>query len=107
MSVRVTLRQLQEQLPDLLERAVERGEPCVVERNGEDYAVIVSAREWGQRIEADRDADRPSAWAREQDEQLRTIGSALDAQGPDYRLGPEKQSRAEALLAKKDHSPLT
>ena len=45
----MTVRQLQEQLPELLDRAVEDGEECVVQRNGKDYAVIVSAREWRRR----------------------------------------------------------
>ena len=49
MSVRVTVHQLQEQLPELLERTVQSGQECIVQRDGEDYAVIVSARKWQRR----------------------------------------------------------
>ena len=44
MITKLTLRQLQEQLPALLDRAVETGDEYVVQRNGEDYVVILSAR---------------------------------------------------------------
>jgi len=85
MSMKVTVRQLQEQLPDVLDRAVKDDEVCIIERNGEDYAVIVSARQW----------------------QRRTVGEQLDALGPEYRLAKEKQTRAEELLAKSKHGHLT
>lgn len=85
MSVKVTVHQLQEQLPALLERTVQSGEECVVQQNGKDYAVIVSAQAWRQR----------------------TIGRRLDALGPAYGLAPEKQTRAEALLAKNQEGRLT
>jgi hypothetical protein len=35
------------------------------------------------------------------DRLLRAIGEQLDALGPEYRLSPEKQARAEELLEKK------
>jgi prevent-host-death family protein len=84
MSVKVTVRQLQEQLPTVLDRAVKDGEVCIIERNGEEYAVIVSAREWRRR----------------------TVGEQLDALGPPYRLAKEKQARAEELLAKRQQGRL-
>jgi len=84
MSVRVTVRELQEQLPDLLDRAVDSGEAYIVERNGEDYAVIISARQWRRR----------------------TIGRRLDALGLKYRLAREKQAQAEELLSKNQHGRL-
>ena len=46
MSVRVTERQLQEKLTDLLNRA-ETGEECIVRRR--DSVVLVSAEEWNER----------------------------------------------------------
>jgi prevent-host-death family protein len=85
MSVKVTLNQLEQQLPELLHRAVETGETYVVQRDGKDYAVLVSAREWKRR----------------------TVGKWLDALGPMYRLAPEKQARAEELLAKKKRAALS
>lgn len=85
MSMKVTIHQLQEQLPDLLERAIQSGEECVVQRDGKDYAVIVSARTWRRR----------------------TVGRRLDALGPTYRLAHEKQTRAEELLAKNQEGHLT
>jgi prevent-host-death family protein len=103
MSVRITVHQLQEQLPELLDRAVERGEVCIIERDGEEYAVLVSAREWRQRNpELDR-SDPPADGAQDesdQDRRLREVAVELDALGPEYRLSPEKQARAEALLSK-------
>jgi prevent-host-death family protein len=85
MSVKVTIQQLQEQLADLLERTVQNGEECVVQRDGKDYAVIVSARAWRRR----------------------TVGRRLDALGPAYRFAHEKQVRAEELLAKSQERRLT
>ena len=85
MSVKVTVRQLQEKLPELLDRAVESGEECIVQRNGKDYAVVVSVREWRRR----------------------SLGRRLDTLGPAYRLPKRKQSRAEQLLAKNQLGSLT
>lgn len=85
MSVKVTVRQLQDQLPDLLDRAVETGEEFIVERNGKDYAVIVSARQWKRR----------------------TVGKRLDTLGFTYRLAPRKQARTEELLARKKERRLS
>jgi hypothetical protein len=36
----------------------------------------------------------------DQERRLREIGAKLDALGPEYRLSPEKQARAEELLSK-------
>lgn len=77
MSMNVTVRQLQKHLPDILDRTVNEDQVCIIERGGETYAVIVSARQW----------------------RGRTIGKKLDALGPDYRVAKEKQTRAEELLA--------
>ncbi len=76
MSVKVTERQVQEQLPELMQRAVETGEACVVQRDGRDYAVIVGVREWKRR----------------------RVGTSLDALGPAFRLTKPKQQRTEDLL---------
>jgi antitoxin (DNA-binding transcriptional repressor) of toxin-antitoxin stability system len=83
--MKVTVHQLQEQLPTLLEHTVQSGEACIVQRHGKDYAVLVSARAWRQR----------------------TLGRRLDALGPAYRLAKEKQQRVEALLAKRQERRLT
>jgi antitoxin (DNA-binding transcriptional repressor) of toxin-antitoxin stability system len=83
--MKVTVHQLQEQLPALLDHTVQSGEACIVQRHGKDYAVLVSARAWRQR----------------------TLGRRLDALGPAYRLTKEKQKRVEALLAKRQEHHLT
>lgn len=85
MSIRVNVSQLREQLPELLDRAVQDDEVCLIERNGEPYAVIVSAREWRRQ----------------------TIGKRLDALGPQYRLSKEQQRRIEELLARGEEGRLT
>ena len=84
MSVRVTERQLQEKLTDLLNRA-ETGEECIVRRRGRDSVVLVSAEEWNER----------------------RLGKRIDALGSDYRLRKEKQSRLETLTAKNSNNRLT
>jgi prevent-host-death family protein len=85
LSMKITIRQLQERLPELLDQAVETGEEYIVERNGKDYAVIVSAREWKRRI----------------------VGRRLDALGPAYRLMPAKQARTEELLERNKEGRLS
>jgi len=85
MSTKVTLSQLRKQLPALLDRAVERDEECIVQRNGKDYAVIISARQWRRQ----------------------TVGKRLDAIGASVRLPKDKQSRAEELLEKRQQRQLT
>lgn len=76
MSVKVTERQVQEQLPELMQRAVETGEACVVQRDGRDHAVIVGVREWKRR----------------------RVGTSLAALGPAFRLTKQQQQRTEDLL---------
>ena len=83
--MKVTVHQLQEQLPALLEQTVESGEECIVQRQGKDYAVLVSAQAWRQR----------------------TLGRRIDALGPTYRLAKEKQERVDALLAEREERRLT
>ena len=79
MSVKVSISQLQKELPEIINRAVAEDDVCVVERNGENIAVIVSLRVW---------------------QQHRTVGEQLDALGSEYRLSIDKQQRTEELLAK-------
>lgn len=79
MSLKVSIQQLQKNLPEILNRAVADDNVCVVERNGESVAVIVSLRVWQQR---------------------RIVGEQLDALGAKYRLGKSKQQRTEELLSK-------
>jgi prevent-host-death family protein len=76
MSAKVSVHQLQDCLPELIDRVVKTGEECVVQRNGKDCAVIVSARKW----------------------RGRGIALQLDALGPAYRLARPKQARVEQLL---------
>src|SRR5260370_31143288 len=81
----VTVHQLQEHLPAILERATKDEQACIVERNGEPIAVIVSPREWRRR----------------------TIGKRLDALGSEFRLPKQRQRRTEELLAKSKQRRLT
>lgn len=85
MSMKVTVSELREHLPDILDRAVKDDQPCIIERGGETYAVIVSARQWRRS----------------------TIGKRLDALGPEYKLAKEKQARAEELLSESKRRSLT
>jgi antitoxin (DNA-binding transcriptional repressor) of toxin-antitoxin stability system len=83
--MKVSVHQLKEQLPALLEQAVQSGEECIVQRQGKDYAVLVSARAWRQR----------------------TLGKRLDALGPQYRFTSEQQARIETLVTKRQERRLT
>jgi prevent-host-death family protein len=85
MSVKLSLRQFQDRLPELLDQVVNTGEEYVVQRDGKDYAVLVSARNWRRR----------------------TVAERLDRLGPGYRLSREKQARAETLLAKNKRRSLS
>jgi prevent-host-death family protein len=85
MSVKVSLHQAQSELPELLDHVVKTGEEYVVQRDGKDCAVIVSARQWRRR------------W----------VGERLDALGADYRLSSAKQARANRLLAARQQRSLT
>ncbi len=85
MSIRVNVSQLREQLPELLDRAVQDDEVCLIERNGAPYAVMLSVREWRRQ----------------------TIGKRLDTLGPQYRLAKERQQRTEELLARSNAGRLT
>ena len=85
MSAKLPIRELPERVLQILDRAIRTGQECVVERNGKDYAVIVSARAWRRR----------------------TVGRLLDKQGPGLRLDSAKQLRAEQLLAKQKAHRLT
>jgi prevent-host-death family protein len=85
MSVKVSLQQFQDRFPELLENVVHTGAEYIVQRNGKDCAVLVSARQWRRR----------------------TVAERLDRLGPDYRLSRQKQTRAESLLAKNKRRSLS
>lgn len=85
MSLRVNVSQLQKQLPELLDQTVQTNDPCLIERNGQPYAVLVSIHEWRRQ----------------------TVGKKLDALGPSYRLSKTQQKRIEELLVQKQTRPLT
>jgi prevent-host-death family protein len=85
MTVKVSVRQFQDRLPELLDQVVNTGEEYVVQRDGKDCAVLVSAQHWRRR----------------------TVAQRLDGLGPEYRLSREKQARAEALLAKNKRRTLS
>jgi prevent-host-death family protein len=106
MSVRVTVDQLREQLPELLDRAVESGEETIIQRDGTDYAVIVSAREWARRGAGG--AAEIAVPLNDDEEEARSerIGKRLDALGPEYRLSPERQTRMEDLFDKRNAQSL-
>ncbi len=85
MSLKVSVDQLQKQLPELLSRTIKANDVCLIERNGQPYAVLVGIHEWERQV----------------------IGKRLDALGPTYRLSRERQKRTEALLARQETRRLT
>jgi prevent-host-death family protein len=85
MSAKVSLHELQERLIELLDEIGKTDQAYVVQRNGKDWAVLVSARRWRRR----------------------TVGENLDALGSAYRLTRSKQARANQLLAAQEERRLT
>jgi antitoxin (DNA-binding transcriptional repressor) of toxin-antitoxin stability system len=85
MSSKVSVKELQERLLELLDQVVKTGEEYIVQCDGKDCAVIVNAQQWRRR----------------------TIGQRLDALGPPYRLAGAKQARMEKLLATRQRRSLT
>ncbi|MEK7833619.1 MAG: type II toxin-antitoxin system Phd/YefM family antitoxin [Acidobacteriota bacterium] len=85
MSLKVSVNQLQNRLPELLDRAVESNDVCLIERNGQPYAVLVSIGEWRRQ----------------------TIGKKLDAFGASFQLQTSDQLRTEELLARQQSTSLT
>ena len=85
MSVRATVRQFRDRLDEYLSKAVEEGEPCVVQRNGKNYAVVVGHDDW----------------------EMIELGRRLDSLGPEYRVAPDSQRSAEELLAEQSQRRLT
>lgn len=85
MSFRVTMRQIKESAEDCVVKAVEDGEPCVVRRNGKNYAVILGHEEWER-------------WE---------LGRQLDSLGSEYRVSPAQQKRAEVLCDEQGRRELT
>jgi prevent-host-death family protein len=101
MSIRLTVDELQEQLPELIGRAAESDEAYIIQRDGEDCAVLVSAREWERRTQDRTAQGRPSPASSERERRRRTVGKKLDALGPEYRLSQQKQARLKELLSRK------
>ena len=100
MSFKVTVAELQQQLLELLNRAVTHSEECIIQRDGEDYAVLVSASQW-RRTQDSASQPPGSAAAPDVRRRRREIGRRLDALGAEYRAAPEKQARAQELLDRK------
>ena len=85
MSIKVSLQQAQDDLSILLEKIAATGEEFVVQRDGKDCAVIVSAKQWRRRRATERLDRLPSA----------------------QRLSSAKQARVELLLDAKKKRSLT
>ena len=85
MSLKVNVQQLRKDLPELLERVVQENDHCLIERNGQPYAVLVSLNEWRKQ----------------------TAGKRLDGLGRGYRVSRTAQARTEKLLAKQKTTRLT
>jgi prevent-host-death family protein len=85
MSCKVSVKQLQERLPELLDQVVKTGEEYIVQSDGKDCAVLVNARQWRRR----------------------TLGQRLDALSSSYRLAGAKQVRVEKLFNARQRRSLT
>jgi prevent-host-death family protein len=98
MSVTISFEELQQQLSDLLSRAARGDEEYIIERDGEEYVVILSARQW--RSQPGVVAAHQPASGLDQRNGLAAVSRRVDHLGPEYRLAAEKQARTEELLAR-------
>lgn len=85
MSIKVSVHQLQDRLPEFVQQVMETGREYVVQRNGKGCAVLISADQWKRRKAAAR----------------------LDALGAAFRLSRAKQARSEELLEAQAQRRLT
>jgi antitoxin (DNA-binding transcriptional repressor) of toxin-antitoxin stability system len=85
ISATITFRELQQRLPELLDRVAQNGEECVVQRDGKALAVIVNPRRWRRR----------------------RLSARLDAACLAGRVPESRQKRGEALLALQSRRSLT
>jgi prevent-host-death family protein len=85
MIVKVDMKHLQERLSDVLDQAADSENPLLIQRQGKNDVVIVSARHW-RRLAA---------------------GKRVDDLGPSFRFPAAKQRRAEHLLGLKKLGQLT
>jgi prevent-host-death family protein len=106
MSRTLSISEAQAQLPELVARAAADAEPCYIEQNGEAVAVLVSLREWQQRM---RDAGGDALAAVEaQERQIRAYQQRMQHLGPDYWLPADQQARLRELIDKEElGEPLT
>jgi len=101
MSIRVTVDELRDQLPELIGPAVESNEAYVIQRDGKDCAVLVSAREWERRTQRQAAQGQTLPPSSEVERRRRAVGKKLDGLGPEFRLSPSKQARLKELLGRK------
>src|SRR5262249_253811 len=85
MSNKISVQQLQDQLVDLLDDVAKTGREYVVQREGKDCAVLVSAGQWRRG----------------------KVGLRLEAPGAAYHLADGKQRRGGQLLAGRSGRGLT
>ena len=106
MSTTLSVQEAQEQLPELVARAVKDAEPCYIRRNGRTVAVLVSAREWRRREQGNGDAHTASV--KEQERRVRAYQKKMKQLGPEYWLPSDQQARLKELIEKEDFGePLT
>ena len=89
-------------MPQLVAHTVQDAEPCYIESNGKAVAVLVSLRQWQQRMPGDRDA---APTATPQERHLRAYQHKMQQLGPDYWLPAAQQARLQELVEKADRGP--
>jgi len=102
MSITLSLREAQAQLPDLVERAVKHARPCFIRRHGRPVAVLVSLRDWRR-----GHGGGPSGTASAQERRIRAYQRKMGQLGHEYWLPPDHQARLKHLVEKQGGGPLT
>jgi antitoxin (DNA-binding transcriptional repressor) of toxin-antitoxin stability system len=99
MTTKISMRQAQEELPDLVGRAARDREPCFIQQRGKTVAVLVGLRAWQarqRRIPKGADRDRES--------RLRAYEAKMKRLGPEYWLSAVQRQRLKELVEKDDAS---
>src|SRR5437868_4178652 len=92
---KISVRQAQADLPDLISRALRGKEPCFIQQQGKTVAVLVSPRVWQarqRRLSQETNGDQES--------RLRAYEAKLKQLGAEYWLSAVQQQRLKELVEK-------
>jgi antitoxin (DNA-binding transcriptional repressor) of toxin-antitoxin stability system len=103
MATKISMRQAQAELPDLIGQTVRDKEPCFIQQKGKTVAVLVGLPAWQARQRRTREE-----MDRNQKSRLRAYETKMKRLGPEYWPAEDQQKRLRELVEKDDSGePLT